>query len=93
MSSPDNLALYERERLEPPTNNILTARMLETADRLKDTIRELEDEQYGILSLHLSHLPNDLKAQVFEHYDSELANRRQELADVRQNLSARGYIT
>lgn len=92
MSSPDNLALYEGERLEPPAGNDQEARMLETVDNLRSTICELENEREAIIGLHLRRLPNHLKAQVLEHYDSEIRNRRQELADIRTNLSAMGYI-
>lgn len=92
MSSLDNLALYEPERLEPPEGNIQTARMLETADNLKAVLRELENEREDIIGLRLRRLPNHLKAQVLEHYDTEIRNRRQELADIQTNLSAMGYI-
>ncbi|MCI8623789.1 MAG: hypothetical protein HFG26_09015 [Provencibacterium sp.] len=92
MSSLDNLALYEGERLDPPAGNIQAARMLETADRLKVTIRRLEHEREGIIGLHLRHLPNNLKAQVFESYDNQIANRKQELQDISDSLAERGYI-
>ena len=85
-------AQFERDCQEPPAGNALTARMLETADRLKTTIRRLEHEREGIIGLHLRHLPNNLKAQVFESYDNQIANRKQELQDISDSLAERGYI-
>lgn len=92
MSSLDNLALYESERLEPPAGNIQAARILETADNLRTVIRELEREREAIIGLHLRRLPNNLKAQMLEHYEREISNRKQELQDISESLAERGYI-
>lgn len=85
-------AQFERDCQEPLAGNIQAAQMLEKADRLKDTIRNLENEREAIISLHLNHMPFDLREKVFESYDNEIANRKQELAEISESLAERGYI-
>lgn len=94
MSSPDNLALYERERLEPPAGD----NMLERYDKLVEYILALQDDRKDLSNLSLRNLPEEMELvwkimrdMMLDYYDAEQQNKALTLKELQTELIGMGY--
>ena len=99
MVSPDNLLIYEWERLAPPPGDAATEDALRRGERMEKAIRELQDDRGDLENLSLRHLPEalqraweKLRGELLDYYDAEQQHRIRLLAQLKTELAGMGVV-
>lgn len=99
MSSPDNLALYERERLEPPSvSDTLITITIEQLEKLENHISEVQKDHDDLAGMELRHLTYEQKkiweaarSALLDYYDNESQACLEVAQTLKSDLTGWGY--
>lgn len=100
MSSPDNLALYEPERLEPPSvSDTLIEITIEQIEKLEKHINEVQEDRDDLAGMDLRHLSYEqqkiweaARSALLDYYDNESQACLGVAQALKSDLAGWGYI-